>query len=108
MSAPLRWALAACLAGVVALGIWFVAHRATAPATAAAPAAPSVPLATAQLGELAVHVQAQGTVGPPAGTSAKLAFPEAGVLQTIDVHVGETVAAGAPLAELNRARLAAA
>ena len=68
--------------------------------------APSVKLATAQFGEVAVRVSAQGRIGPPAGSGAKIAFPEAGILERLDVHVGDAVRAGQPVAELRRSALA--
>jgi len=72
----------------------------------AAASAPSVTLAVARRGDLAVRVQAQGRIGPPAGSSAKVAFAQAGIVQNITVRVGDTVGAGQTLAELDRAALA--
>jgi multidrug efflux pump subunit AcrA (membrane-fusion protein) len=45
-------------------------------------------------------------VGAPAGGDAKLAFAGSGILARVDVHVGQNVAAGEPLAELDTAGLA--
>ena len=70
-------------------------------------ASPSVPLVTAQAGVFVERVDVQGRVGPPVGSSAKLAFAQAGIIRTIDVSVGEAVSAGQPLAELDRAALGA-
>jgi multidrug efflux pump subunit AcrA (membrane-fusion protein) len=68
---------------------------------------PNVPLVTAQAGVFVERVGVQGRVGPPAGSSAKLAFAQAGIIQAVDVSVGEPVRAGQPLAELDRAALGA-
>ncbi len=70
-------------------------------------AAPSVPLVTVRTGDFVDRVEVQGRVGPPAGSSAKLAFAQAGIIRAIDVSVGETVTAGQTLAELDRASLGA-
>lgn len=101
------WVLVAALvvlAGIVALVELRRAHT----LATEQPAAPDVPLAVARFGEFTERVQAQGRVGPPAGSSAKIAFAQAGILRRIDVHVGETVDAGQSLAELDRAGLDAA
>jgi multidrug efflux pump subunit AcrA (membrane-fusion protein) len=107
-----RWIWIAA-AAVVLVGVaWFVTHKGRPTASAdpggSAVAAPSVQLATARQGTFVVRVTAQGRIGPPAGSSAKLAFPEPGIVGAIDVHVGEAVSAGQPLVELNRAGLATA
>lgn len=104
-----RWWMFVALLVVVAGGVAvFVAtHRQTKSASDES-AAPDVPLAVARFGTFVERVEAQGRVGPPAGSSAKLGFPQAGILQTVDVRVGQTVAAGQPLAELDRATLGAA
>ena len=70
--------------------------------------APDVPLATVRSGDFVERVTAQGRIGPPAGSSAKIAFPQPGIVRTIDVHVGQSVQAGETLAELDRAALGAA
>lgn len=85
-------------------GLWLGINRGhgSAAARAPEPAGPSVPLVSAHTGTFNVRVTAQGRVGPPAGSSAKIAFAEPGIVGTIDVHVGERVAAGQPVAELRR------
>jgi HlyD family secretion protein len=83
-----------------------VGHRAAPAQQAAQPQAPSVPLATARFGSFVTHVHAQGRVGAPAGGDAKLAFAGSGILSRVDVHVGENVVAGQPLAELDTSGLA--
>jgi RND family efflux transporter MFP subunit len=106
-----RTVLAGVVMVVVLAGLgWFVTHRggASAKPAADAVAAPSVGLATVREGDFADRVTAQGRVGPPAGSSAKVAFAQAGILSAVDVRVGQSVAAGTPLAELDRSALAAA
>ena len=76
-------------------------------ATDSRPASPSVPIATARVGTILERIVAQGRVGLPSGSSAKLAFAQSGTLRRIGVRVGETVAAGESVAELDRAALAA-
>jgi len=96
---------------VVVVAGWSVTHRGTNNAVAkdaGAPAAPSVTLVTARTGDFIERVSAQGRIGPPAGSSAKLVFSQAGILQTVSVRVGDTVRAGQAVAELDRASLAAA
>ncbi len=58
-------------------------------------------------GDFAAKVTAQGRVGPPAGSSAKVAFASSGILRAVDVKVGDAVAPGTTLAELDRSALAA-
>ncbi len=111
MSSARRWWIAgiALLVVIVALatGLTF-GHRQPAPAAGdAGDATPDVPLVTAHEGTFAERVNVQGRVGPPAGSSAKLAFAQAGIVRFVDVSVGEAVQAGQPLAELDRAALAA-
>ena len=95
--------IVAVLAGIG----WLLTHRA-APATDAASPAPSVGIATVREGDFAHRVVAQGRIGPPAGSSAKVAFAQPGILRAVDVRVGQHVAAGTVLAELDRAALGAA
>ena len=104
-----RTAITAIVAVVVVLaGIgWLLTHRG-GNTTADASPAPSVGVATVQYGDFAHRVVAQGRIGPPAGSSAKIAFAQSGILQTVSVRVGQRVAAGTTLAELDRSALAAA
>jgi RND family efflux transporter MFP subunit len=91
--------LVAIAAIVIALG---AARRATtATASDHASTAPAVSLATVRFGTLVTHVYAQGRVGAPAGGDAKLSFAGSGILARVDVHVGQSVVAGEPLAELD-------
>jgi len=88
---------------------WLSTHRgAQAHADAASVPAPSVGVATVRYGDFAHRVVAQGRIGPPAGSSAKVAFAQPGILRAVDVRVGQRVAAGATLAELDRSALGAA
>ncbi|GAC1308304.1 MAG: hypothetical protein NVSMB21_13410 [Vulcanimicrobiaceae bacterium] len=102
-------ALGAVVAAIVLGFGWTATHRSAAASPRGGIAArPNVPLATAHRGDFIERVEAQGRIGPPAGSSAKLAFAQAGILATVLVRVGETVRAGAIVAELDRASLAAA
>lgn len=97
--------LVACIIVVLAsLAIVLPRHGATStPHEAERDAAPDVPLAQARYGTFTVRAHAQGRVGAPEGSEAKLGFADAGIVARINVHVGEVVAAGDPLAELDRA-----
>lgn len=95
------WAViaAAIALAVVAIVIW---QRMHAPPPAAAPdAAPAVQLATVRSGEYAVTLREAGHVGAPAGTVTKATFAQPGILQSVDVHVGEFVSAGTAIAQLD-------
>jgi multidrug efflux pump subunit AcrA (membrane-fusion protein) len=100
------WLGAAALACAIVATLLSFRHP---PAAMTADDAPpsSVPLAVARFGDFIERVEAQGRVGPPAGSSAKVSFAQAGIVRTVDVRVGQTVSAGAPLAELDRAALGA-
>lgn len=93
-----RWS-AVVFAVVVAI-VWIVLARRSSTEPAAG-AAPDVRVAIAKAGTLAEHVVAQGRVGAPAESASSLAFAVPGVIANIDVRVGEKVAAGQPLAELD-------
>ncbi len=94
----------------VALIEWSATHHGSGAAVAKdeAPSRPNVTLATARTGEFIERVSAQGRIGPPAGSSAKLAFAQAGIVRSLEVRVGQNVRAGEPVAELDRASLAVA
>lgn len=70
------------------------------------PVQPDVPTATARIGSYVDTISAVGRIGAPAGTATKVSFAEAGILRSIDVHIGEHVAAGEPLAQLDTTGLA--
>ena len=89
------------VAGIAVIAIaWIIVVR-LRPAPSAAPPAPEVQVAHATLGTFAVRVTAQGRVGAPAGSASSLTFSVPGILRSIDVKVGQNVAAGEPLAELD-------
>lgn len=95
----------------IAIGWWTFHPTANASPqreSAGIAAKPSVRLARARTGAFIERVDAQGKIGPPAGSSAKLAFAQAGIVAAVDVRVGETVRAGETLAELDRSALSAA
>jgi multidrug efflux pump subunit AcrA (membrane-fusion protein) len=105
-----RWIAGAALVAIVAalaIGFGVLHQHAGQPAGDANDVAPNVPLVTARSGTFVARVDVQGRVGPPAGSSAKLAFAQAGIIQSVDVSVGEAVRAGQPLVELDRAALGA-
>ncbi len=95
----------------IAIGWWTFHPTANASPqreSAGIAAKPSVRLARARTGAFIERVDAQGKIGPPAGSSAKLAFAQAGIVAAVDVRVGETVRAGETVAELDRSALSAA
>ena len=75
--------------------------RARQASHAPGPPPPAVSVAVAEEGFFDVRVDAQGRVGPPAGSTSSLAFAVPGTIASIDVHVGERVAAGQALAHLD-------
>ncbi|GAC1441542.1 MAG: hypothetical protein NVS2B8_02660 [Vulcanimicrobiaceae bacterium] len=104
-------ALLAIAVVLVVAGTWSATHRGSSDAVAKSvqpPSSPSVVLATARTGDFVERVTAQGRIGPPAGSSAKLAFAQSGIVRTVHVRVGESVRVGDAVAELDRASLAAA
>ena len=62
---------------------------------------PAVDLTTVRIGPYTEIVNAVGRVGAPAGSESKLAFALPGILQSVEVRIGERVAAGEPLASLD-------
>ena len=94
----------------VALGAALAALAACSskPAPAAKETQPAVDVTVVKTGVYSDSVSAVGRVGAPAGSESKLAFAEAGVLQTIFVRIGERVAAGEPLAQLDTSGLSLA
>jgi multidrug efflux pump subunit AcrA (membrane-fusion protein) len=103
-----RWVSLGALAFVVVLAVVVVLTRRQAAPTSDDPVAPAVPLAVARIGDFAERVDAQGRIGPPAGSSAKVAFAQPGIVRVVDVRVGQAVSAGQTLAELDRASMNAA
>ncbi|MDQ6825328.1 MAG: efflux RND transporter periplasmic adaptor subunit [Candidatus Eremiobacteraeota bacterium] len=94
----MRW-YAVALFAFVAIGIIYVGHHRGRAEGSAAP--PAVKTAAARVGVFTVRVSAHGRVGPPPGSQASLAFPIAGRISTFEVRVGDRVAAGQALAELD-------
>lgn len=93
----------ACAAGIAILAACGGHSEGTS-----SPAAPAVTLTTAKFGTFVKTVQAVGRVGAPAGTQSKLSFAENGVLQSVDVQIGDRVSAGEALAHLDTSGLALA
>src|SRR4030081_2273614 len=100
MTVNRKTAAIACAGALAAAGLWLGTHRGHAAAEAPPPAPPSVPLVQARWGSFDVRVSAQGPVGPPAGSSAKIPFAQPGIVGAIDVRVGDRVSAGQAVAEL--------
>lgn len=98
-----RFGSAICVMTMALLGSGCAHREAPAP-----PPQPAVPLATARYGAYVESVSALGRIGAPAGAASKLAFAEPGILSSIDVHIGERVEAGAPLAQLDTSGLSLA
>jgi RND family efflux transporter MFP subunit len=90
------------VAAIAALGLWLGTHRGQSAARVPAPAPPSVPIVQARWGSFAVRISAQGHVGPPAGSSAKIPFAQPGIVGAVDVRVGDHVTAGQAVAELRQ------
>ena len=93
------WVIAV-LAAIALIWILIVRSR---PHEATAAASPDVKVARAALGDFAVRVPALGRVGAPAGSASSLTFSVPGIVQRIDVTVGEHVVSGQALAELDAA-----
>jgi multidrug efflux pump subunit AcrA (membrane-fusion protein) len=103
-----RWASLGALTFVIVLAVVIVLTRRQAEPTSDEPVAPAVPLAVARIGDFAERIDAQGRIGPPAGSSSKVAFAQPGIVRVVDVRVGQAVGAGQALAELDRAAMNAA
>ncbi len=98
------YAAVIAIAVIVAAAWWWRAHQ--RPAVAAQNPSPAVNVARVRFGPIEVTVPAVGRLGPAAGAESKLAFATAGRIASIDVHVGERITAGQPLASLDSAPLA--
>jgi cobalt-zinc-cadmium efflux system membrane fusion protein len=85
---------------IVTAFLWFGVGRRSAPQPAQA-AGPQVSLATVRQGVVEETIPLTGRIGSPAGTQAKLAFAVVGSVQSVDVTIGQRVAAGAPLARID-------
>lgn len=69
-------------------------------------ATPQVALSTVRYGEYTETIQAIGRVGSSSGAETKLSFALPGILSSVDVRIGEHVAAGEALAQLDTSGLA--
>lgn len=96
---------AICIFALI-VGSWKLTHRGDAPVVAST--GPHVPLATARIGSIDVAVNAVGRVGPSSGAQSKLGFAQSGIIASIDVHVGQRISIGTPLAALDAAALSLA
>lgn len=98
--------VAAVLVAVIAVVIVVVSrgHKTQVHADAA-DTAPTVETARAKFGPFVVRVTAAGRVGAPAGSQAKLSFAGSGIVSNIAVNVGEHVAPGQTLAQLDTSAL---
>ena len=85
---------------VVIVLIWFGFGRRPVPPPQQT-AGPQVSLATVRQGTVDETISLNGRIGSPAGTQAKLAFAVSGSVQSVNVSLGERVAAGTPLARLD-------
>jgi multidrug efflux pump subunit AcrA (membrane-fusion protein) len=101
------WLIGVLAVCALAAAAWWYVSRLSHPSSDVS-TAPAVDVATVKAGTFMQHVSAQGRVGPPAGSSAKIAFAQSGIVRSVDVRVGDRVLAGTPLAELDQAPLAAA
>jgi RND family efflux transporter MFP subunit len=90
--------LAVVVVLVVTAGWWLLRRSEPAAETSARP---SVPLATVGAGTLARVLHLTGRAGPVAGTQSKLAFSIPGTVRSVDVRIGDRVAAGDRLAQLD-------
>lgn len=100
MTVTTRNAVLVAVAVLLALGaFWLIASRRAAPPSAEN--APHVPVAIVTRGEVERTITVSGRVGPDAGTQTKLAFSVPGTIRSVSVHLGEHVAAGAALAEID-------
>ncbi|GAC1546316.1 MAG: hypothetical protein NVS2B17_29540 [Candidatus Velthaea sp.] len=98
--------ISAAMAAVVLVGIFVALRMHAGSATAAVPAsetshAPAVTTAQARFGPFVTRVNASGRIGAPAGSEAKLSFAGSGIIAAVAVHVGQSVAGGDTLAQLD-------
>ncbi|HEX3368871.1 MAG TPA: efflux RND transporter periplasmic adaptor subunit [Candidatus Cybelea sp.] len=95
------WMLLSAVVLVTATALlWLGWGRRPVPAPTQA-AGPQVSLTTVRKGVVEETISLNGRIGSPAGTQAKLAFAVAGSVQSVDVTLGQRVAAGASLARID-------
>jgi multidrug efflux pump subunit AcrA (membrane-fusion protein) len=97
------WLVIAIVAVTALVAAVVLRRQASQPAQTTTPA---VALATVRYGDYAVVLDEAGYAGAPAGTTAQLAFANAGVLRDVYVRVGERVTVGETLASLDTRALA--
>ncbi len=95
--------IAAAAVAVIAVLVFVVRHRA---APASAPSRSRVSVATVRLGSVEETLDLTGRIGPAAGAQTKLAFAIAGTVDRVAVSLGERVAGGTVLAQLDATPLA--
>lgn len=107
LDARSRWIFAVVIVVALVAGIWWwrVHQR---PPVATQDVAPSVSTSAVRYGPIDVTVAAVGRLGSAAGAETKLAFATSGRIASVNVHVGERVAAGAALASLDTTPLSLA
>jgi multidrug efflux pump subunit AcrA (membrane-fusion protein) len=99
---------AAIVVIAVVAAVALALRRPAPPAQSDTSTAPSVALATAHAGTIAVTVPAVGRIGANAEGQTKLSFQVPGRIASMDVHVGDRVSAGQALASLDVASLSLA
>ncbi|HEY6327261.1 MAG TPA: efflux RND transporter periplasmic adaptor subunit [Candidatus Cybelea sp.] len=97
------WLVIAIVAVVALVAAVVLRRQASQPAQTTTPA---VTLATVRYGDYGVVLDEAGYAGAPVGTTAQLAFANAGVLRDVYVRVGEHVTVGQTLASLDTRALA--
>jgi multidrug efflux pump subunit AcrA (membrane-fusion protein) len=97
------WIATSGLAATAAL-LAIVLHRGPAPPPPLPK--PAVALATVRAGTFTVKLDESGYVGAPAGTTTQVSFADPGILSQLYVRVGQHVARGQPLAQLDTRALA--
>jgi RND family efflux transporter MFP subunit len=100
------FAIAIAIAVVLAIGILWWSHRG-APEDLSGQL-PALPTVAARYGSVEQTVALNGRAGPSTGSNAKLAFGVAGTIQRVDVAVGDRVARGSVVAQLDDAPYALA
>jgi RND family efflux transporter MFP subunit len=94
-----RALIAAAVVLILVCAAWWLLSRNSA--TPEAGARPNVPTAIVREATLERTLHLTGRVGPVAGTQSKLAFSIPGTVRSLDVRLGERVAAGDALAQLD-------
>ncbi|MDE2573395.1 MAG: biotin/lipoyl-binding protein, partial [bacterium] len=112
MSRRNRTLIAASAAALAIVVVLVALHLHRSPAAADAPASaqsgggPRVETATVRYGNVSYEVRGEGTISSAPGGISQASFTEAGRIAAVAVHIGEHVAAGQVLAQLDLAPLA--